>query len=210
MLTEETAACRPVTVYGAAKLAGELYADAYRQTYGLDTLVVRPFNAYGPRAPERGTRAEVIPRFLIRALNGLPPVIFGDGTNGRDFTYVTEVARGLLLAGLPERPAGALGGVPVNIAYGRMVTIHEVAQAVLRATGRNDLTATLHRGRPGDVYRLHADTRRAERLLGYKPSIPFEDGVRRYVDWFTARHPDARALLEDEVENWSMPPGDAR
>ena len=201
LLTEETP-CRPVTVYGAAKLAGELYADAYRQTYGLETVIVRPFNAYGPRAPERGMRAEVIPRFLIRALNGLPPVIFGDGSNGRDFTYVEEVARGLLLAGLAPQAAG----VTVNIAYGRMVTVREVAEVVLRATGRNDLSAALHTARPGDVHKLHADNRRAEALLGYRPGIRFEDGVARYVAWFTARHPDASALLEDSVENWTMPP----
>lgn len=202
LLSEETP-CRPVTVYGAAKLAGELYTDAYRQTYGLETVIVRPFNAYGPRAPERGTRAEVIPRFVIRALNGLPPVIFGDGSNGRDFTYVEEVAHGLMLAGL----AGLPSGTTVNVAFGRMITIREVAEAVLRATGRNDLSAARHGARPGDVHRLQADNRLAERILGYKPSIRFEDGISRYLAWFKARHPDPRALLEEQpVENWTMPP----
>ncbi len=81
-LHEDTTSCRPVTVYGAAKLAGELYAEAYRQTYGLPTQIVRPFNAYGPRNHVRGDLAEVIPRFVIRVLNGLPPVIFGSGHNG--------------------------------------------------------------------------------------------------------------------------------
>lgn len=202
LLSEDSTPCRPVTVYGAAKLAGELYTEAYRQTYGLQTMIVRPFNAYGPRAPERGTRAEVIPRFLIRALNGLPPTIFGDGSNGRDFTYVTEVAQGLLLAGLAEH----LTGTTVNIAFGRMVTVREVADVVLRATGRNDLSAALHGERPGDVHRLHADHRRALELLGYQPHIRFEDGVDRYVAWFRARHPDPAALLEEGVENWTMPP----
>src|SRR5262249_56349192 len=97
-LDEDATPCRPATVYGAAKLAGELYTEAYFETYGLPSVVVRPFNAYGPRAHERGELAEVVPRFLIRVLNGLPPVIFGDGTHGRDFTYVTDVARGLALA----------------------------------------------------------------------------------------------------------------
>jgi UDP-glucose 4-epimerase len=202
LLQEDATPCRPVTVYGAAKLAGELYADAYRQTYGLDTLIVRPFNAYGPRAPERGTRAEVIPRFLIRALNGLPPVIFGDGSNGRDFTYVTELAHGLSLAGTAKAPAGTT----VNIAYGRIVTVREVAETILCAVGRNDVSLTLHAPRPGDVRRLHADNRRAMQLFGYRPDIPFEEGVRRYVAWFAARHPDLAALLEDRIENWTMPP----
>ena len=99
LLSEDGTLPRPVTVYGAAKLAGELYADAYWQTYGLPTVIVRPFNAYGPRAYQTGTRAEVLPRFVNRVLNGQPPVVFGDPTNGRDFTYVTEVAAGIVKAG---------------------------------------------------------------------------------------------------------------
>jgi UDP-glucose 4-epimerase len=201
LLREDTTQCRPVTVYGAAKLAGELYTEAYRQTYGLDTVIVRPFNAYGPRAPEHGTRAEVIPRFLIRAMNGLPPVIFGDGSNGRDFTYVTEVARGLALAGCTASCTGKI----INIAYGRMVTVREVAQTVLRAVGRNDLSVTLHAPRPGDVHRLHADNSRAAKLLGFCPQIAFEDGVQRYATWFRACHPNPSSLVEERVENWTMP-----
>jgi UDP-glucose 4-epimerase len=201
LLREEVTICRPVTMYGAAKLAGELYTDAYRQTYGLNTTIVRPFNAYGPRAPERGTRAEVIPRFLIRALNGLPPVIFGDGSNGRDFTYVTELARALALAGT----APAAAGETLNIAFGRAITVREVAEAVLRAVGRNDLSVTKLAPRPGDVHLLRADNRRASEVLGYKPEIPFEEGLRQYIAWFTARHPNTAAMLEDRIENWSMP-----
>lgn len=201
LLNEDATPCRPVTAYGAAKLAGELYSEAYLQTYGLPTLIVRPFNAYGPRAHDQGDLAEVIPRFAIRVLNGLPPVIFGDGTNGRDFTYVTEVARGLMLAGSDDR----LVGQRVNIAYGRMVTVREAAASVMRACGRNDLAIELSRPRPGDVHVLHADTSRAAQLLGYRPAIEFDDGVRRYIDWFRHRHPDPSRLLEDAVENWVMP-----
>jgi len=201
LLSEDGTACRPVTVYGAAKLAGELYTDAYRQTYGLDTVIVRPFNAYGPRAHVSGDLAEVIPRFLIRVLNGLPPVIFGDGSNGRDFTYVTEVAEGLRRAGEADR----LEGRPINIAYGRMVTVREVADAVMAACGRNDLGFASSRPRPGDVHVLRADNGRAAETLGFRPAIAFADGVRRYADWFRQHYPDASVLLEDEVENWMMP-----
>jgi UDP-glucose 4-epimerase len=201
LLNEDATPCRPVTVYGAAKLAGELYAEAYLQTYGVPTVIVRPFNAYGPRAHDQGDLAEVIPRFAIRVLNGLPPVIFGDGTNGRDFTYVTEVARGLMLAGSDDR----LVGRRVNIAYGRMVTVREAADSVMRACGRNDLAIQLSRPRPGDVHVLRADTSRAAELLGYRAEIAFDDGVRRYIDWFRQRYPDPAPLLEDAVENWAMP-----
>jgi UDP-glucose 4-epimerase len=201
LLHEETTPCRPVTVYGGAKLSGELYAEAYYQTYGLPTLIVRPFNAYGPRAHERGIRAEVIPRFVVRVLNGRAPIIFGDGSNGRDFTYVTEVARGLALAGESDR----LVGSRVNIAYGRMVSVADVANLVMRVCGRNDLISQISAPRPGDVRALNADTTRAFELLGYRAEIALEDGIRRYVDWFRARCPDPSILLEEAVENWQMP-----
>jgi UDP-glucose 4-epimerase len=205
LLNEDTL-CRPVTVYGAAKLAGELYTDAYYQTYGLPTVTVRPFNAYGPRAHEQGDLAEVIPRFIIRCLNGQPPVIFGDGHNGRDFTYVTEVARGLALAG----QSGRLVGSRVNIAYGRMISVNEVGEQVIAALGRNDLNVQHIDARPGDVHVLSADTARAQELLGYRATIAFRQGLSRYIDWFRLRHPDPAALLEPELVNWSMPSaGDA-
>jgi UDP-glucose 4-epimerase len=201
LLNEDTTPCRPVTVYGAAKLAGEFYTEAYRQTYGLPTIVVRPFNAYGPRAHERGDLAEVVVRFMIRVLNGLPPVIFGDGSNGRDFTYVTDVARGLRLAGESD----ALVGQRANIAFGRMMTVREVAQAIMQACGRNDLNVQLSRPRPGDVGILRADTRRASEILGYRAETTFEDGIRRTLDWFRARHPDPAVLVESNIENWTVP-----
>lgn len=201
LLNETETVCRPVTAYGAAKLAGELYADAYYQTYNLPVVIVRPFNAYGPRAHTRGDLAEVVPRFVIRALNGLAPVIFGDGSNGRDFTYVTDVARGIVMAGEADR----LVGSRVNIAYGKMITVREVADAVMKVCGCNDLSAAFSRPRPGDVHALHADTRQAAELLFYRAEIPFEAGISRYVDWFSRRYPDPSALLDEEVENWVMP-----
>lgn len=199
-LSEDTTACQPVTVYGAAKLAGELYADAYRRTYGLPTVIVRPFNAYGPRAYQTGMRAEVLPRFVGRALNGLPPIIFGDGTTGRDFTYVTEVAQGLLRAGMCD----ALVGERINIAFGRMVTVREVAAVVLSALGRNDLSVASLEARPGDVHQLHADTSKAERVLGYRAAIDFEEGVRRYIDWVRMTYPDPSVLVETAATNWTL------
>ena len=201
LLHEDATPCRPVTVYGAAKLAGELYAEAYGQTYRVPVVIVRPFNAYGPRAHEIGDLAEVVPRFVIRVLNGLPPVIFGDGQNGRDFTYVTEVARGLALAGTSDRMIGGR----VNIAYGRMITVREVAETIIKECGRNDLAVQLGKPRPGDVNVLAANTERASEVLGYRAEIAFADGVRRYVDWFRDRHPDVSKLVEPEIENWKMP-----
>jgi UDP-glucose 4-epimerase len=205
-LVETATICEPATVYGAAKLAGEHYAKAYWQTYGLPTIVVRPFNTYGPREHTSGDLAEVIPRFVIRVLNGLPPVIFGTGENGRDFTYVTETVRGIALAASCD----ALVGRAVNIAYGEMVTVRQVAEAIARLCGRPGLQPRFIEPRPGDVRALRADTRLAREILGFAAGVKFEEGLRRYIDWFRVAHPDPAALLEDDIRNWRLPadPGD--
>lgn len=199
-LSEDETVCQPMTVYGAAKLAGEHYADAYWRTYGVHTTVVRPFNAYGPRAYQTGMRAEVLPRFVGRVLNGLPPIIFGDGSTGRDFTYVTEVAAGIKLCG--ELPT--LVGQRVNIAFGRMVTVADLAQIVLDVLQRNDLSVLARDPRPGDVHQLHAGTEKAERLAGYRAEIAIEDGIGRYIEWVRAQYPDPSALLETSETNWTI------
>jgi UDP-glucose 4-epimerase len=201
LLSEEETVCAPVTVYGAAKFVGEHYTHAYRTTYGLSTMVIRPFNAYGPREHDQGDLAEVIPRFLIRILNNLPPVVFGDGSQGRDFTYVTEVARGLIMA---SKCDGMIGQT-ANIAYGRMVTILDLAEKMIRLTGSNHLRPQCGEARPGDVHRLHADTTKAKGLFGYGASIEIDDGLKRYVDWFRTQYPDPSKLLEPELQNWKMP-----
>lgn len=200
-LSESSTICEPTTVYGAAKLAGEYYAKAYHRTYGLPAVVVRPFNAYGPREHDQGDLAEVIPRFLIRILNGLPPVIFGNGSNGRDFTFVTETARGLAMAGACDR----LIGREVNIAFGRMVTIREVADSLLQLCQRKDIVPTISGTRPGDIHALHADTSFAREVMGFAATIPFQDGLERYLAWFNRTYPDPSVLLETEIENWAMP-----
>ena len=202
LLNELNTVCEPVTVYGAAKLAGELYTKAYHRTYGLPTVVVRPFKSYGPREHYKGQRAEVIPRFLIRVLNGMAPVIFGDGSAGRDFTYVTETARGLAMAAQCD----ALIGREINIAYGRMVTVAEVANSITRLCQRPDIQPQFGAPRPGDVKALHADTSLATQLLGFKAEIGFEQGLEQYIHWFGQHHPDVSGLLEDKVENWELKP----
>jgi UDP-glucose 4-epimerase len=200
-LTETTTVCEPATVYGAAKLAGEHYAKAYWQTYGLPTIVVRPFNAYGPREHTTGELAEVIPRFVIRVLNGLPPVIFGSGENGRDFTYVTETARGIALAASCD----ALIGRVVNIAYGEMMTVRQVAEATARLCGRPDILPLFIEPRPGDIGALRADTRLAHETLAFVAEVDLHHGLRRYIDWFRTNHPDPLDFRQDDIRNWRLP-----
>lgn len=201
LLSEDSTICEPVTVYGAAKLAGEHYTQAYHQTYGLPAMVVRPFNAYGPRAHDRGDLAEVIPRFIARALNGMPPAIFGDPSHGRDFTYVTEVAAGIAAAGACDRLIGDV----INIAYGKLVTIGEIASTVLKLCQRSDLTPDVISGRPGDVHVLQADTTKARNLLGFAPTIGIEDGIETYLTWLHRQRIDFSTFRDDPIVNWTLP-----
>lgn len=204
-LDEDNTPCVPTTVYGGSKLAGELYTLAYLRTYHLPTLVVRPFNAYGPREHDRGDLAEVIPRFLIRILNGRAPIVFGDGSNARDFTYVMDTVRGLRLA----MDCDTLVGQTVNLGHGRAISVREVADTLLRLLGRNDLSIDFAPARPGDVHRLMASTNKAREAIGFQPEVSFEDGLRRYIEWFRARHPNLEALLEDDIFNWRLPGGNS-
>jgi UDP-glucose 4-epimerase len=200
LLNEDKTVCQPTTVYGAAKLAGEYYTKAYHRTYQLPIIIARPFNAYGPRAHCQGERAEVIPRFIIRLLNNLPPIIFGNGKSARDFTYVTEVAEGLSLLMNDNN----LIGREVNLAFGRVISINEIAHTVAKICGNPHLEPTHIEARPGDIYSLHADTHLANNLLGFKAKIHFEEGLMRYLNWFKITYPNVALLLEKETVNWKV------
>jgi len=189
----------PNTVYGGGKLAGEAYARAYQRTYGLPVTVVRPFNAYGPRCHHEGDSGEVIPRFIVRAMNGLAPVVFGSGTHTRDFTYVRDTARAIAAAAVGE----AAIGQTYCIGTGVETTISHVAQVVLAAVGREDLTPEHGEARPGDVARLTADSRKAERELGWKPAVDLESGVALLLDWYRETGINwAEELEAQTTQNW--------
>jgi len=189
----------PCTVYGGSKLAGESYARAYYRTYGYPTVVVRPFNTYGPRSHHEGDSGEVIPKFLLRCLAGRPMVIFGDGTQSRDFSYVSDTARGILLAG--EHPQAV--GETINLGSGIEMTINELARHVAAAAGRPDAVVQHDRPRPGDVNRLVADVTRARTLLGYQPQVPLADGLGYLLQWYREQGRTPEQLLEQEVlHNW--------
>ena len=188
----------PTTIYGATKLAGELYAQAATRSYGLETIVVRPFNTYGPRAYFEGVYGEVIPRFTVRLLNGRRPVIFGDGLQTRDFTYVSDTVRGILAAATVPVAHGQV----VNIARGEEVTILRLAELLAKAIdpGR---APEFREERPADVRRHWADVSRARAELGFTARIGIEEGLARYLAWFCATYPNPAACLRDEmVRNW--------
>ncbi len=195
----ESHACRPTTVYGASKLAGEVYALGLWRTAGLPACVVRPFNTYGPREPWAGARAEVIPRFILQVLAGREPVIFGDGKQTRDFTFVDDTVEGLVRAAACD----AMVGEVVNIAFGHEVSIRAIAELVATRLDRNDLRARHADSRPGDVDRHYADIEKAGRLFGYAPKVDFETGLSRTVEWFEQGRIDQQVSGDDAARpNW--------
>ena len=194
----------PCTVYGASKLAGECYARAYYRTYGYPTVMVRPFNTYGPRSHHEGDSGEVIPKFLLRCLAGRPMVIFGDGTQTRDFTYVSDTARGIILAGTTDAAIGRT----INLGSGSEVSINDLAGTVAGVAGRTTPEVTYDEPRPGDVLRLCADMSEARRLLGYEVSVSLEQGLRHLLDWYSAQGVSPEQALEREVvRNWTAAEG---
>jgi UDP-glucose 4-epimerase len=194
----------PTTVYGASKLAGECYTRAFYQTYGYPTVVVRPFNSYGQRCHHEGDSGEVIPRFLLRCMAGRPIVVFGDGTQTRDFTYVSDTARGILMAGSVD----AAVGETINLGSGREVAISEVARQVAAVVGRPDIPVRHDPSRPGDVARLCADASKARRLLGFEPRVSLRDGLTRLRDWYVRLGQAPEVLLTQEVvRNWELTQG---
>jgi UDP-glucose 4-epimerase len=197
---DENHPCLPETVYGAAKLAGEAYARAYYRTYGLPTVVVRPFNNFGPRSHHEGDSGEVIPRFAVWALNGQPPLIFGDGTQTRDFIYVADTAHWLCRVAACD----ALIGGTVNLGSGKETSVRELAQIVYEEAGRSDLRPIHEAPRPGDVMRHLADARLATQLLGFRVRTSLREGIRHLFDHFRAR-PEGVAVLAQTAQrvNWT-------
>jgi UDP-glucose 4-epimerase len=189
----------PMTVYGAAKLAGECYARAYWQTYRFPTVVIRPFNAFGPRSHHEGDSGEVVPKFMLRAMAGLPPIIFGDGSQTRDLSYVSDTARGIISAGLA---AGSIGQT-INIGTGRETTINALADEVWSLASNRRPQPHYEHARPGDVLRLRADIGKAQALAGYEPTISLRDGLIALHQWYVSLGKSPETLLREErIHNW--------
>jgi len=191
----------PSTVYGASKLAGEGYTRAYYRTYRYPTVVVRPFNTYGPRSHHEGDSGEVIPKFMLRAMVGLPLIIFGDGKQTRDFTYVSDTANGIFKAGLVEEAVGET----INIGYGEEITISELARKVLTMAGRSELNIVNEDPRPGDVLRLYCNITKARQLLQFDNKISLDQGLGFLMEWYLNKNVPLEELLEQEsIRNWEI------
>jgi UDP-glucose 4-epimerase len=178
----EDEATVPISPYATAKLAAENYARSFHTVYGLETVALRYFNVFGPQQDPRSEYAAVIPRFISRLAASEPPVIYGDGEQSRDFTYVENVVRANVLALESERAAGNV----YNVACGARVTLNELVRHLNGILG-TDIAPAYAAPRVGEVKHSLADISRARADLGYDPAVGFEEGLRRAVDWLLAR-----------------------
>src|ERR1700686_9684 len=171
----------PLSPYAVAKLVGEYYCQVFSRVYGLETVSLRYFNVFGPRQDPGSQYSGVISRFMDALLNGKQPVIFGDGEQSRDFTYISNVVD----ANLRAAESGSAVGQVINIANGERVTINEVFEMVKKLPGRMDVQAEYAPTRTGDVRDSLADLDLARLLLGYSPQVGLEEGLHLTVDWWT-------------------------
>jgi nucleoside-diphosphate-sugar epimerase len=169
----------PLSPYALQKVVGEQYLQMFTRLYGLETVSIRYFNVFGPRQDPSSPYSGVISVFATALLENRSPMIYGDGEQTRDFTYVANVVDGVLRA--CEAP-GASGEV-INVATGGRISLNELFRAMRAITG-GTVEPAYADSRAGDVRDSQADISKATRLLGYEPSISFEEGLRRTVEWY--------------------------
>jgi nucleoside-diphosphate-sugar epimerase len=180
----------PISPYAVAKLASERYMISFYRCYGLETVALRYFNIFGPRQDPSSPYSGVLAKFITLMLSGQQPTMFGDGEQSRDFTYIDNAVDANLLA--CKAPAGKVAGKVFNVATGRRVTLNETFKLLQNVTSYNG--SPLHAAeRGGDIKHSLADISQAEQCLGYKPTVDFEDGLRRTVDWYRSQSKAAGA-----------------
>jgi UDP-glucose 4-epimerase len=178
----ETMAPNPISPYAVSKLAAENYCRVFASVYGMETVSLRYFNVYGPRQ-KHGQYSGVIPAFVKRVMGNEPPVIFGDGEQTRDFTYVEDVVSANLLS--LEAPMKTGQAEVLNVGSGRNVTLNKLAATIAALMGRPELKAEHAAPRAGDVRNSLSDIGRAASAIGYHPKTTLESGLRSVIDWFT-------------------------
>ena len=180
----ETMPASPLSPYALQKFASEEYCSLFTRLYGLETVALRYFNVFGPRQDPASPYAAVIPKFIGMLARGESPTVHGDGEQSRDFTYIDNVVDANLLAAESATAAGEV----INVACGERITLNRLLDR-LRAILGVDVQAVHDAPRPGDVRHSLADIGKAEKLLGYKPRVGLDEGLRRTIDFF---HPPGK------------------
>jgi nucleoside-diphosphate-sugar epimerase len=173
---------KPLSPYALQKLVGEQYLRMFTDLYGLETVTIRYFNVFGPRQDPSSPYSGVISVFTRALLENRPPTIYGDGEQTRDFTYVANVVDGVLRACTAD-----VSGMVLNVATGSRISLNELFRTLRDLIGR-DVKPSYGASRAGDVRDSQADISRARKLLGYEPTVPFQDGLRRTVDWYKTQN----------------------
>ena len=176
----ETMRPDPLSPYAVAKLVGEYYCQVFTRSYGLETISLRYFNVFGPRQDPGSQYSGVISRFILALESGERPIIYGDGEQTRDFTYIANVVD----ANLRAAEARETSGQVLNIANGESVSINQILEKLKKLTGRTDVHAEYAEPRSGDVRDSLADLSAAKSVLGYTPAVGLEEGLRLTLDWW--------------------------
>ncbi|MFB0525071.1 MAG: SDR family oxidoreductase [Phycisphaerae bacterium] len=175
----ETMSPAPLSPYAVGKLAGEYYCSVFYEVFGLETISLRYFNVFGPYQDPTSQYAAAIPAFVTAILKDKPPTVYGDGEQSRDFTYVDNVVEANLLAARAKQTKGEV----LNIACGEAVTVNEIIDMINDLLGKN-IKPIYTDPRPGDVKHSLAGITAAEKLLGFKPTVPFHKGLQKAIDWY--------------------------
>lgn len=170
----------PLSPYAVAKLVGEYYCQVFTRVYGLETLSLRYFNVFGPRQDPGSQYSGVISRFIDSLIRGERPVIFGDGEQSRDFTYIENVVQANLRAAETEKGIGQV----INIGNGQRTTLNELLTQLKGLTGRHEAEVDYRPTRSGDVRHSLADTQRARELLDFEPRVGLREGLQLTIDWW--------------------------
>ena len=186
----ETMTPRPIAPYAVQKYAGELYMQSFWQVYGMETICLRYFNIFGPRQVPDSPYSGVLARFTLDMLEGRTPTIFGDGEQGRDFTYIDNAVQANLLAAVA--PAEQCAGRVFNVACGERHTLNEI-YTLLTELLAFPHPANFGPARQGEVRDSLADIAQARERLGYSPTVTFRDGLARTIDWYRANFVAPRA-----------------
>ena len=166
--------------YGASKLAADRMCHAYVETYNVNACTMRPFNTFGPRQKDTGYGG-AISIFVKRVLNATSPIIYGDGTQTRDYTYIKDAVKAYNLVLNSNKPLRE----PINFGTGKEIRIIDLANKIIALCGRKGKIKPVHIApRPGEVKRLVADYSKAKELLGWKPEYSLEEGLREFIDWY--------------------------